>query len=263
MIIATAWGEEVIIGSDSYSAAHEPFLNNDDSARYTYRNWAKDDKILSSSKFLYTLKSIMSHVIWSLYEWSDTIYVYLWIAKDLCWTQSWFYPGIVAASATVIWSVITLSYYITRRDFRNSWLHVAEFVWLLANFLWMYGELHDERNPHTKSVIVEYTAVSGLMMEGAMCWLAVFYLVIYPLRVLQDVRYTNRESKCSRCNSSTTSLLCWSNSHYEDLHVLFWLGKDTAWNHLNLVLWYLFLVPTLLVAVEFVWSSCKKVCNRL
>ena len=202
----------------------------------------------------YIVSRWTNSVFYCFYEWSSTIYIYLWIAKDLCWTQSWFYLGIASACAAVLWSVTTLAYHIWRRDFRNSWLHLAEFAWLLANFLWMYGELHDERLPLEKPLEEHYTRVSGELMEAALCWLLLFYVLLHPLRALQL-----EPPEAGGGKAEGLGAVCWSPSHYEDLHVLFWLGKDCAWNHMNLALWYLFLVPTLLVAADFVWTACRKV----
>ncbi len=36
------------------------------------------------------------------------------------------------------------------------------------------------------------------------------------------------------------------------ISMLFWLGKDTAWNNLNPIMWLIFVVPTVIIAVDFV-----------
>ena len=41
------------------------------------------------------------------------------------------------------------------------------------------------------------------------------------------------------------------------MHLLFWLGKDNAWNHFgneegNGTMWLIFLVPTLSISVDFI-----------
>lgn len=42
-------------------------------------------------------------------------------------------------------------------------------------------------------------------------------------------------------------------SEYERLHIFFWLLKDCGWNTLNKPTWYLGLVPTLTMAIDFAW----------
>lgn len=39
------------------------------------------------------------------------------------------------------------------------------------------------------------------------------------------------------------------------LSILFWLGKDCAWNGLIPSMWIIFVLPTLLIACDFVFSS--------
>jgi hypothetical protein len=39
---------------------------------------------------------------------AEWFHVYLWLAKDLAWTQDWNYIGIVSGSAAVLWSVYLL-----------------------------------------------------------------------------------------------------------------------------------------------------------
>ena len=37
--------------------------------------------------------------------------------------------------------------------------------------------------------------------------------------------------------------------------ILFWLGKDCAWNGLIPSMWIIFVLPTLIIACDFVYSS--------
>ena len=50
--------------------------------------------------------------------------------------------------------------------------------------------------------------------------------------------------------------------------ILFWLGKDCAWNGLIPSMWIIFVLPTLLIACDFVFSSlfsevstCVRACT--
>ncbi len=44
---------------------------------------------------------------------------------------------------------------------------------------------------------------------------------------------------------------------YEHAHTLFWLGKDWSWNQLNPYTWFFFLVPTVLIAADFIYVTWK------
>lgn len=39
------------------------------------------------------------------------------------------------------------------------------------------------------------------------------------------------------------------------LSILFWLGKDCAWNGLIPSMWFIFVLPTLMIASDFAFSS--------
>eukprot|EP01041_Mallomonas_annulata_P009176 gene9176-19010_t len=176
------------------------------------------------------------------------------ICRDLSWTQSWYFAGLVTGSAAVLWSMLTLIQTIIQRDFRGSWLHAAELAWLIANFFWMYGELYDQRYHSNSStqILDFYTNISGILMICALTWLCFFYLILTPLGLFLEPNDTKSRGEL-RC-----SVLFVTWTQYEGLHVLCWLGKDCAWNHMNIIMWYIFLIPTLLVAVDFVWTSLRK-----
>jgi hypothetical protein len=39
--------------------------------------------------------------------------------------------------------------------------------------------------------------------------------------------------------------------------MLFWLGKDFAWNTQNQVMWVACLIPTFLIALDFIWVTAR------
>ena len=48
---------------------------------------------------------------------AEWFHVYLWLAKDLAWTQDWNYIGITSGFAAVFWSIFLLFQVKTARDF--------------------------------------------------------------------------------------------------------------------------------------------------
>lgn len=55
----------------------------------------------------------------------------------------------------------------------------------------------------------------------------------------------------------TIALNCKDWREYEHIHTLAWLGKDYAWVHVLPSLWVLCLVPTILIAIDFIWTTWK------
>ena len=46
---------------------------------------------------------------------------------------------------------------------------------------------------------------------------------------------------------------------YENLHMLIWIGKDLAWITLNITMWFICFVPTILIAADFVYLSVTSI----
>ncbi len=44
---------------------------------------------------------------------------------------------------------------------------------------------------------------------------------------------------------------------YENMHTLCWLGKDWSWNQLDPYTWVIFLVPTVLIGIDFIITTHK------
>lgn len=47
---------------------------------------------------------------------------------------------------------------------------------------------------------------------------------------------------------------------YEHAHTFCWLGKDLSWNTYNPYTWVLCLIPTVLIAVDFIWVTFRTKC---
>jgi hypothetical protein len=63
---------------------------------------------------------------------------------------------------------------------------------------------------------------------------------------------------CDYCSNTYTILLNWKDwREYEHIHTLAWLGKDYAWVRILPPLWVLCLVPTILIAIDFIWTTWK------
>ena len=42
---------------------------------------------------------------------------------------------------------------------------------------------------------------------------------------------------------------------YDQVHMLFWLAKDLSWNLDNISMWFLFLFPTILLGMDYLYLS--------
>ena len=188
---------------------------------------------------------------------AECFHIYLWIAKDWSWTQDWYWQGLIFGSAAVVWSFFLLSHSASKRNYQEVWHGIGQILWLFANLWWMEGELHDVKFPGQPPINDARQKEGGYIMITALCWLGIYYLFLRPFGLLPI-------STAAKAHYDDTGLSCRFSScfptwrQYENIHIVFWLGKDCAWNTLIPVMWIVFLVPTVLVALDFVICATSK-----
>jgi hypothetical protein len=187
-------------------------------------------------------------------EW---FHLYLWMAKDLSWTQDFYIGGMFFGTAAVVWSGYLLFQAFQLKNYVESWHFVGQFFWLLANYWWMWGEIHDSEYPEEPPIFKDHTYQASAIMTAALLWIVAYYAVIAPFKLLPE---TSEESKAPYKDGDIEPhpllvpyIPTWR--HYENLHILFWLGKDTAWIHRWPIMWWPFAVFTVAIAVDFVVTT--------
>jgi len=126
----------------------------------------------------------------------------------------------------------------------------------------MTGEAHDYAYPDSPSISDRHNDESAYMLEAACIWLSVYYLIVVPTwgQITKDPKaieeYDDGEFK--------PRFTYFKNfRQYENIHTLFWLSKDLAWNRNNISMWFVFLWPTVGIAADLLWASlCGKVGLR-
>ncbi len=142
------------------------------------------------------------------------------------------------------------------KNYVEVWHSTAQFLWLIANAWWMLAELHDHEYPDASKLYEEHTVQAGYIMRGALAWLAIYYLVVRLFSLIPRpsgppaAAYDHAGVFVPRC---TYLFPTWR--AYENIHILFWLGKDCAWNNSWPVVWWIFVVPTVAIALDFVWTT--------
>ena len=131
----------------------------------------------------------------------------------------------------------------------------------------MDGELHDYKFPNEKSIYDQRTRQASYLSLTAFSMIAGYYCVVFPYLKLtrgKARRVTPLGNQPHRRKMSYDPTLrlehpipavfdSWAD--YEDLHLLFWLGKDFAWIWELQILWIAFIGPTFFIGVDFVWKS--------
>jgi hypothetical protein len=124
----------------------------------------------------------------------------------------------------------------------------------------MTGEVHDVDYPDEPPLADIHTTQSARILEAALIYLLFYYLVVIPLNLLP----VSAEAIAAYDDGQYKPRFKYFRTfrQYENLHMLFWLAKDLAWNRTNIVMWFICLVPTVLVAADFlIISAFCKVCR--
>ena len=194
----------------------------------------------------------------------DNVHIYLWITKDLCWVQSWLLPGLIIGGLACLYAFFLVLRACWRRNISEFWIKFAEMMWLFANAWWMIGELHDDHYGYfddgEKSIVDKHTKEAGIIFICTLVWITLYYLLLKPLNLLEE---TKEEQLLAIKNDPTSHLQprfsfffkTWN--EYENIHIFFWVGKDTAWNWWLQSMWLLFLIPTLVIGFDFVYLTLR------
>eukprot|EP01038_Epipyxis_sp_PR26KG_P014646 gene14646-19677_t len=184
---------------------------------------------------------------------AENFHIYLWILKDLSWTQDWYCSGYIFGILACFWSGYLLCHAIHFRNVKEIWACIAQLLWLVSNTIWMSAELHDHQFPNAPKLYPSYTVISGKIMVAALCFLGIYYIIIKPFNLFPASVSVDQEYDDTGLTCRFKYFKSWR--EYENIHILFWLGKDCAWNHGNGIMWIIFLIPTLLIALDFFWVS--------
>jgi hypothetical protein len=193
----------------------------------------------------------------------DNIHIYFWITKDLCWVQSWLLPGLIIGSLACLYALfLTFRAAYWRRNLGEFWIKLAEFMWLFANFWWMIGEVHDDHygffGDGENSIVDKHTKEAGVMFICTLVWISLYYIILKPMNLLEETK----EEQLKTANDPTMlqprfSFFFKTWNEYENIHIFFWVGKDTAWNWWIQSMWLVFFIPTLLIGLDFVYLTLR------
>jgi hypothetical protein len=117
----------------------------------------------------------------------------------------------------------------------------------------MTGEAHDYKFPEEFPISFQHTRSSGRILEVAFFWLLIYYFVICPFNILPEDKASMIEYDDGQLKPRIPCFKYFR--QYENLHMLFWIAKDLAWNKSFLTFWLVCLVPTILIAGDLLFIS--------
>lgn len=120
---------------------------------------------------------------------------------------------------------------------------------------WMIGEAHDYQYPDEFPVSIQHTDTSAVILTAALIWELFYYMIILPFNLLPCSKQALLEYDDGTLQPRFP---CFRNfRQYENLHMLFWIAKDLAWNRLKFEMWIISVIPTILIAADFIYISAK------
>lgn len=182
---------------------------------------------------------------------AENFHIYLWIAKDLCWAQNNVELGMVFGSLAVLWLLVLAYHALRDQYFEELYMLVAMSLWLLGNYVWMEGELVNGDDSIG-------APAAGHVFETAGAMIILYHIFLRPVGL---IKYNQEKAKLYESAGLVSRFEYFQTwRQYEHSHTLFWLGKDWSWNQLNPYSWIFFLIPTVLIAADFIittWKSKK------
>ncbi len=150
-------------------------------------------------------------------------HTYFWILKDLAWTQGWRIFSLSFGFLALAWWFVIAFHAVRLSNWDEIWNVTALFLWLFANFWWMAGEAHDHQYPYEDPVSDKHTADSATILTTALLWLAVYYLILLPLRLLPVNEAAIKEYDDGEFKPRFSYFRNFR--QYENVHMMFWLAK--------------------------------------
>lgn len=93
----------------------------------------------------------------------ENFHIYLWIAKDIAWSQSNYDGAMVCGIAALVWCAVLFYHAVMERNYVELYLLMSFVLWLASNFVWMFGEVangDDDYVVPTAAIMMEVRKVS-------------------------------------------------------------------------------------------------------
>ena len=108
---------------------------------------------------------------------SENFHIYLWIAKDLSWTQGIYYPSLIFGISALCWCGILMKNAFKYKNYEEVYFLIPLTIWLFANFWWMEGEIvNNDDEVHQPQ--------SGNIMLTGISFLILYYFILIPCKVI-------------------------------------------------------------------------------
>ena len=197
-------------------------------------------------------RSLWNDITYHTVRGFESCLIYTWIAKDLCWTL--YSPDPIweiFAGTALGFGVLVMLRSVIDFELEDAWHRIAEFLWVFANFLWMSADIHDFYETNEEEITSVRYPQAAHILEATMCWLAIYYLFIKPSGI--KLSATSESSQMYDGTGLVPRFAYFENwRQYENVHIVWWIGKDYAWLTENQVMWVIFVIPTVLISIDFV-----------
>lgn len=100
-------------------------------------NGEKPDDSAHEEVFLYRLP--FSSQSYFMMRPVENVHIYVWIIKDLSWSQDWYYPTLIFGALALLWCGMLLMEAIRTRSVYEVYMITGTTLWLAANYTWMAG----------------------------------------------------------------------------------------------------------------------------
>lgn len=192
----------------------------------------------------------------------EYVQLYLWLLKDWSWSQlRWFYTSMVFGTLAVLWAALLVVLALRAGVLSEAYLAAGVLLWLLANYVWMVGDLwdddmlarqqhEDEGLYHACEETAKYISLSSVL------WVAVYFWAVIPLQLFAHEQALPLVARINHnCPPPRFGFVFSTFREYETLHVFFWALKDLFWVWESSSGYLAVYVATLILTLDLMWLS--------
>lgn len=141
------------------------FTSFDDQFLEFYNKFFNDEYHINNHGKNFYISIPWSPQIYLTVRGAENFHIYLWVMKDLSWSQGWFYSCYIFGVSALIWCLFLFYHAYKAKSYVEMYYLVALTLWLGGNFVWMAGEVFhgdDDISVPNSSYVLEVNRENSL-----------------------------------------------------------------------------------------------------
>lgn len=127
------------LANDDANIENNPHDNIEDNSIHHTNRMSRDSIVIKNGNIYFDIP--FSPQIYFTVRGAENFHIYLWIAKDLSWTQDKLIPALFFGSCALAWCSVLAYHAFEIKSHVEIYMLIGLMLWLSGNFVWMQGEV--------------------------------------------------------------------------------------------------------------------------